>query len=234
VAAGLAPGEFSKLTSTIALAPVNTGPTTGSEINRSPALPVELNGVSVSVGGAAAGLYFVGNSPQQIDFVVPIGLASGTAPVNVVVNNNGTVIRGLVQIVAAQPDIFTTTMGAGGRALVCNVTNGSSFPCLLEPFGVMSLDSTGTLVPTILELNLSGSRAVTEADLVTVTIGTTSISATSIKANPNMPGWEVIDFTLPASLAAAGDVPIVVSLSIGGSPFTSRDAGTAPHITISP
>jgi hypothetical protein len=41
-------------------------------------------------------------------------LGAATAPVSVVVNNNGTVIRGSF-IVSAQPDIFTSTMGAGGR-----------------------------------------------------------------------------------------------------------------------
>ena len=125
-------------------------------------------------------------------------------------------------------------MGDGGRALVCNVTNGTAFPCLLEPFSVMSPDNTATLAPTILQLNLSGVRLATEAAQVTVTIGTTNITATSIRPNPNMPGWDQIDFTLPASLAGAGDVPIVVSIFIGGAAFNSRAADTAPHVTISP
>ena len=53
--------------------------TTGdvSETRRSPALPIELNGVSVSVDGAAAGLYFVGASEKQINFVVPVAVPSG-------------------------------------------------------------------------------------------------------------------------------------------------------------
>jgi uncharacterized protein (TIGR03437 family) len=226
------------MTSTAPLAPSNVGPVSGSEINRSPSLPVELNGVSVSIGGAAAGLYFVGNSPSEIDFVVPIGLGVSGTPVDVVVNNrnDGTVIRGKLLIVPAQPDIFTTTMGAGGRAFVCNITNPNAVGCLTEPFSVMSADSTGTLVPTILQVNLSGTRNVTEASQVSIIIGsttTTTITATAIRRNPNMPGWDTIDFTIPASLAGAGDVPIQVSVFIG-SPFASRDAGTAPHITISP
>jgi hypothetical protein len=139
--------------------------------------------------------------------------------------------------VQAQPDIFTTTMSDFGRAFVCNITNPNTMGCLTEPFSVMSLDGTGTLVPTILQLNLSGTRNVTLASQVSIVIfgstTTTTITATAIRRNPNMPGWDTIDFTLPASLAGAGDVPIQVSV-FSGSALASRDAGTAPHITISP
>jgi hypothetical protein len=104
-----------------------------------------------------------------------------------------------------------------------------AFPCVLEPFSVLSLDSTGTLVPTILQVNDCARFPCRQCD---GHCGTTNITATSIRPNLNMPGWDLIDFTLPASLAGAGDVPIVVSLNPGG--FTSRPADTAPHITISP
>jgi len=54
-------------------------PAVASERDRAPALPIELKGVSVSINGAACGLYFVG--PSQINFRVPVGLApnSGSA-----------------------------------------------------------------------------------------------------------------------------------------------------------
>src|SRR5207244_7129475 len=84
-----------------------------SESKRAPSLPIELNGVSVSINGAACGLYAVSSS--QIKFVVPIGLTAGVYPL--AINNNGTVIRGALNIVGAQPDIFTSTNGPEiGRA----------------------------------------------------------------------------------------------------------------------
>ena len=81
--------------STAPLAPSNaelTGDpdTVASEIVRSPALPVELNGVSVSVSGAAAGLYFVGNDPNQINFVVPVGVPAG---LNTVAEGRGVAVK---------------------------------------------------------------------------------------------------------------------------------------------
>ena len=71
-AIGLAPGELTIVRSTVDLAPSNAEATGRSETLRSPALPVELNGTSVSVNSAAAGLIFAGNSPQQINFVMPL------------------------------------------------------------------------------------------------------------------------------------------------------------------
>lgn len=229
-AVGLAAGELAIIRASADLAPSNATATGASETTRRPALPVELNGVSVSLNGAAAGLYFVGNSPQQINFVVPIGLGPGVVPV--VINNNGNVFRGFVLIVAAQPDIFTSTNDAGGRAVVRNVTN--PLTPTMEPFTVKSLDSSGALVATVLEISLTGVRGATTTE-VKVTVGTTDISpALFVGPNRQMPGFDIITFALPESLAGAGDVPIVVTVTRSGAAFTSRPATSAPHITISP
>ncbi len=228
IAFGLAPGELGIVSSSVALAPADKAGVGGSEIDRSPILPIELNGVSVSINGAAAGLYFVGNASKEIDFVVPIGLAPGVA--TFVINNNGTVIRGRLNIVAAQPDIFTIPRGPGGRAVICNVTNTGS-GCVLEPFSVTTTSGT-TLVPTVLEIHVTGVRGATPAE-VTVTIGTTVIQATRVINNTNMFGEDLITITLPASLAGAGDVPVVVTLTrAGAGTFMSRGTATAPHVTI--
>jgi uncharacterized protein (TIGR03437 family) len=229
-AVGLAAGELSIIRASVDLAPSNATATGVSETLRRPALPVELNGVSVSVNGAAAGLYFVGNSPQQINFVVPPGLSPGVVPL--VINNNGTVLRASFLIVAAQPDIFTSTNDAGGRAVVRNVTN--PLAPTTEPFPVKSLDSSGTLVATVLEISLTGVRGATPAE-VRVTVGTTDITpALFVGSNLDMPGFNIITFALPESLAGAGDVPIVVTVTRTGASFSSRPAANAAHITISP
>ncbi len=122
VITGLAAGELGIVRTTVDFAPSTVMVPNGaaSETNRSPALPVELNGVSVSVNGAAAGLYFVGSTSRQINFVVPLGTKPGLA--TVVINsrlNGGTQLRGLIIIVAAQPDLFSDA----GRAAIVNVTN---------------------------------------------------------------------------------------------------------------
>jgi uncharacterized protein (TIGR03437 family) len=228
---GLAPGELGIIRTTVEFVSSDLMASGGSETLRSPALPVELNGVSVSVNGAAAGIYFVGQASKQINFVVPLGTVPGVA--TVVVNsrlNGGTQLRGLLQIVPAQPDLFSM----GGRAAILNVTNPASRTG--EPFTVTSVDGSGNTVPTVLEITLTGVRGVTPAE-VKVTVGTTDITGASIvlvKPNLEMPGWDIINFTLPASLANSPDVPVVVTVTRGTSVFSSRPAATAPLITISP
>ncbi|HEV2762447.1 MAG TPA: hypothetical protein VGV38_05570, partial [Pyrinomonadaceae bacterium] len=144
--------------------------TDADERARRPPLPIELNGVSVSVNGAAAGLYFV--SPTQINFVVPPGVAPSTTPATVVIHaSNGAILRTTLLIIFAQPDLFTTANGPGGRAVALNVTN----PCLPgtgEPAGGFPIQSsrpTGGVctatttenVPTELMFLLTGVRNVT-------------------------------------------------------------------------
>jgi uncharacterized protein (TIGR03437 family) len=226
IAAGLAPGELGVLQATVPLAPSNVqvSNNSASYATREPALPIELNGVSVSINGAACGLYFVG--PSQINFVVPIGLAQNSNnSYPLVINNNGTVLRGLIVIVAAQPDIFTTTNGPGGRAVVFNVTNPMTPTG--EPFNVTSDDGTGMQVPTVLEVHVTGVRGIA-ASGITVTIGTTAIVA-SQSVPTDLPGFDQVNIILP-SMVDRGDLPIVVAVGT----TTSRPASSAPHITINP
>lgn len=230
IAVGLAPGELSIVRSTVALAPADKMAVGGPEAERRPILPIELLRVSVSVNGVAAGLYFVGDSPAEgINFVMPPSLAAGVA--TVVVNNDGTTYRGFVQVVPAQPDIFSSTGDALGVAIICNVTNPMNAVCG-GPFPLMSpSDNMGTLAPTVLEIILTGVRNATVAE-TRVTIGTTEITPTFVGPNTNKYGFDIIRLTLPSTLAA-GTYPVIVTVTKSGT-FQSRSAATAPTITIAP
>lgn len=230
--AGLAAGMLGIARSTTTLAPSNANAMSASE-RRSPPLPVELNGVSVSIRGAAAGLYFVGDSPNEIRFVVPPGLPAnmGTETYEVVINNNGNLLRSSLHMEPAQPDIFTDTNGPNGRAIVLNVTN--PLAPTMEPFTVTSPDQNGEIVATVLQILLTGVRNVEESQ-VSVRIGDVDISGDAIVfvGPSDTPGFDQIHVTLPESLAGAGDVPVIVSVTISGVTFRSRPEDTAPRILI--
>jgi uncharacterized protein (TIGR03437 family) len=234
---------IARSTLTLAPATVEVDKNTAHEFQRRPPLPVELSGVSVTVAGAASGLYFV--SPGRINFVVPTGLASSTTAAPVVIFNNGALIRTSLLINFAQPDIFTSTNGPGGRAAALNVTNICVAPTG-EPFTVTSSRPTGGVctatttetVATKLLFMVTGVRGVTSPATVTVRIGTTDITGTADATSPiqigpsNTPGFDQITVTLPATLAGAGDVPVIVTITSTAGTFTSRPADTAPRITI--
>ncbi|MET0626113.1 MAG: hypothetical protein ABW250_24475 [Pyrinomonadaceae bacterium] len=247
---GLAPGMLGIMRSTLTLAPATAevDRNNAHETQRRPPLPVELSGVTVTVSGSAAGLYFVG--PNQINFVVPPGLAASATAAPIAVFNNGSLIRTSVLLNTTQPDIFTSTNGAGGRAAALNVTN----PCVNapgEPFPITTTRPAGSgttgdctsaqteTVATQVMFFVTGVRGVTSPSNVTVRIGTTDITGTTDPTTTpvrigrsNTPGFDQITVTLPASLAGAGDVPVIVSVTLGGTTSTSRPADTAPRITI--
>jgi uncharacterized protein (TIGR03437 family) len=234
--AGLAAGMLAKIRSATALAPstqdacINPAIICADETKRRPSLPIELNGVSVSVNGAAAGLMFV--STGEIQFVVPPGLAvtTGTTTYPVVINNNGTTIRSTIQILPAVPDLFTITTPLGtNRASAVNAALGTR-----EPFTVTTNGEATKLI-----FLLTGVRRITDPTQVTVRIGTIDITGTATAttspiaiAPTDVPGTDQITVTLPASLAGAGDVPVIVTITTGGQTFTSRPADTAPRIRI--
>jgi hypothetical protein len=198
-------------------------------------LPIELSGVTLTVGGAAAGLRSV--NQQEIFFVVPPGLAAvNNSPTvyPVVVNNNGTILRGSITIVPGRPDIFTfapVSPTLTNRALIFNVTN--TVP-RTEPFNVTTLRLRGgRRVPTVLRLVLTGVNNLPASSL-TIRIGSTTLSGAQLITGAVLvePGVYSIDFVLPATLLGAGDVPIIVSSTINGVTYTSRLDDTAPRFRI--
>lgn len=202
---------------------------TGASTRRSPSLPIELDGISLSVNNFAAGLYSV--SRRQIVFVVPPGavaLAAGTT-YPLVINMKGNLLRGTITLVPAQPDIFTSTNGAGGRATVSNALNGTS-----EPFSVFTVTPRRPRAPTVLRIILTGVLGAPSSS-ISVRIGSTTLMGTAIRSDgvsTEMPGFHSIDVQLPADLAGSGDVPIIVIVTLGTQTFTSRVEDTAPHILI--
>ena len=91
--------------------------------------------------------------------------------------NTDTLHRGLVQIIFGQPDIFTSTNDAGGRAAAFNITNPMARTA--EPFSVTSDDGSGTPVPTRIELSVTGMRFAARTE-INITVGTTSITGDAI------------------------------------------------------
>lgn len=157
-------------------------------------LPAQLGGCSVSVNGTPAPLYYV--SPGQMNFVVPPNVAPGSASLSV---NNGTqTLTGSMNLVSAAPGVFSTNgMGVGMGAML----QGQTF----QP-GPFSITTNGS--PTPVALFMTG------LDLSSppiVTIGGVPATVTFYGAQPAYPGMQQINFTLPASVAGAGNAPVTVT-----------------------
>jgi uncharacterized protein (TIGR03437 family) len=226
------------------IAPGLTTPVTPAEsvgsLDRRFTLPIELSGVTMTINGAACGLKRV--SQSQIIFVVPPGLSvdstTNTAVYPVVINNNGTVIKGNITIVPGRPDIFTNlpAPGPGGRARIFNATNA---PFLNgEPFAVTTIKRHGAInnhrrVQTVLRVYLTGVNNFT-GSLIKVKVGNRLIegSANVSDATLREPGVYSVDFLLPPELSGAGDVPIIISVTVNNVTYTSRLDDTAARLFI--
>lgn len=75
-----------------------------------PALPRTLGGVSVSVNGETAPLLYVASS--QINFVLPSGLAAGSAATIKLTNPTGVSAQRMILVVPANPTLFTNGVTA--------------------------------------------------------------------------------------------------------------------------
>ena len=227
--------------------PITARTAVGSN-RRSFQLPIELSGVALSINGTAAGLKSV--SPQAITFVVPPCIlntapgsnasapcfsttAAGTS-LPLVVNINGTVVKTNMTIVPARPDLFTTSpTGIDGRARIFDVVNRVPTPEPLTAFTVQLRG--GKRVQTRARLYLTGVANV-PASAISIRIGSVTISGAQVVSGGLQaePGVQTIDFLIPSELRGAADKPIVVTVNVGGTNFTSRLDDTAPLVTILP
>ena len=191
----------------------------------------------MNINGVACGLKSV--SRRQIVFVVPPFLSSAAAGTvyQVVINNNGTVFKGNLTIVPSRPDIFTDlpVPGPFGRALAFNVTNRVH---TTEPFTVTTVKLRGGMrVPTILRLRMTGianiSLSAAQSGIVSIRIGNQTITGAAILTESVLvePGVYTMDFRLPGALNMAGDQPVVVTVTVGTTSFSSRLDDTASRIS---
>jgi hypothetical protein len=74
----------------------------------------------------------------------------------------------------------------------------------------------------------------TGSGVIEVRIGNVRIQGAAILTGSVLvePGVYTFDFALPAALNMAGDQPIIVTVNVGTTQFTSRLDDTAPRIRI--
>jgi Tol biopolymer transport system component len=226
---GVSPGMLVKLNYTPGFTPPVTPRTAVASLSRRFTLPIQLSGVTMTINGFACGLKEITNN--SITFVVPPGLDSQNSGsfYPVVINNQGTVIKGFVTVVPARPDVFNDNGGPGGRAQAFNVTNRVH---TTEPFTVTTVKiKGGRRIPTTLRVRVTGIADVPNTAF-NIKIGNVTIAGAAVLTNSILlePGVYYVDFLLPPSLNMSGDQPIVINVISGSTTFSSRLEDTAPLI----
>jgi uncharacterized protein (TIGR03437 family) len=166
-------------------------------------LPLTMAGVSATVNGIAAPLYYV--SPGQLNVQVPYETGAGAAVLGV--NNNGQIAAYTFQVTPSAPGILVAggnlvpySTGKRGQTLLLFVTGeGDVTPLLSTGTTPSSTTALAQLPKPILP--------------VTVTVGGVQAALAFVGIPSGLAGTTQINFTIPAG-APLGDQPVVVT--VGG------------------
>jgi uncharacterized protein (TIGR03118 family) len=176
-------------------------------------LPTSLDGVSATVDGKPAYIYYV--SPSQIDLIPAADTTQG--PVPVVITNNGLVSASMVVTMATYAPGFFISKSNYIAALHADGTivgPTTLFPANSTPAKsgeTIMLFATGLGPLTTPQDGLVVTASVNTTTLPTVTIG--GVAATVTFSGMTSSGLNQINVVVPAG-TAAGDQPVV--LTIGG------------------
>jgi uncharacterized protein (TIGR03437 family) len=216
--------------------------TMGSAIHRAPdnvfPLPTTLGGVSVTIGGRPAPLFFV--SLFQINLAVPGELAEGAATI-VVTNADNSTRTGTVRIVRSQMGLFTVNASGSGTAAALTTRDGLLFESVINPDRTPRPIEAGTVAqPNYLVLFGTGFRGLPAVDpndangvaeALEATIQGVPVPVLYAGAAPGFVGLDQLNLILPPELSGFGSVEVrvrtqtreanVVTITIGGqfNPF---------------
>jgi uncharacterized protein (TIGR03437 family) len=194
-----------------------------SQMTATAPYPMSLGGVTVSITDSSgvtqsAPVQFV--SQSQVNYIVPTGTASGIATVTIGSSS------GSAQIDTIGPGLYSmngagTGVAAAGAALYSadgTATPIPVFQCTTSCVSVpMSLGSPGQeLVVTFYG---TGFRNLNSSALASVSIGGAAAQILYIGAQPQYPGLDQLNVVVPASLAGAGEIPVI--LTAGGQTANS-------------
>lgn len=163
------------------------------------ALPSSLNGVSVTVGGKTAPLYFV--APFQINGQVPVDVANGQQPV-VVTNANGASTPLNVPVAVAAPAIYVDA-GSGAAAILRNADYSlvaSDNPARAGDVLLVYLTGLGQTTPPLATGSLQSGATLNRTGPVTATIGGKDAPVVYSIASPGFAGLYQVALTVPAGV----------------------------------
>jgi adhesin/invasin len=179
-------------------------------------LPATLDGVSVTVNGVNAPLYFI--SPGQLNTQIPYETPVGTAVLGV--NNNGLVNSFTFPVKATAPGIFT---GNDGAIVPISSARRSQSILLYITGDGETAPTLNTGAPPANSTPLSGLPAPRAA--LTMSVGGIAVTPFFVGIPYGLVGVTQINFTVPAN-APLGIQPVIVS--VGGV------AGKTASLNITP
>jgi uncharacterized protein (TIGR03437 family) len=186
-------------------------------------LPTRLGGARVFVTDShqierEAPLFFV--SPNQINYLIPAGVAPGEAKV-VVASDNGALSLSTMQIALVAPSLFTANASGSGvaaaLALRVRANNEQSYEAVAEfdgqKFIPRPIDSGASDDQLYLILFGAGVRHEQDLSAITARIGGVPVEVLYAGPQGSFTGLDQINLKLPRTLAGRGEVEIELSVN---------------------
>jgi uncharacterized protein (TIGR03437 family) len=200
--APISPGEFIALFGTGLAGSTQTAP---------PPYGPTLAGVSVSINGTPAPLYFV--SPQQIDCLVPYATQGPTATI-VVQNGSGNSNTVTVPVAATSPSVFSLNQTGTGFGAVLHL-DGSivdlSRPAVSGETVSIFLTGMGAVNPPVPDGTAGGTNPLSQTtSQPSVLLASQAATMLYSGLAPGFPGLYQINATLPKNLPGASTLPLSI------------------------
>ncbi len=177
-------------------------------------LPTSLGGTSVLVNGIASPLFFA--SAGQINYQINKEPAPGAIASIVTVAGDGVVSQGQLQIFNEAPGIFTANSSATGAPAAIWTQDGVSFFPVGNPDGSPRPLPAGAFVilfgtgfRNTAATNPTDGNGVAES--LRVNLGGVTITPGFAGSQGGFVGLDQINFQLPASLAGAGKIDVIIT-----------------------
>jgi uncharacterized protein (TIGR03437 family) len=173
--------------------------------------PPTLGGVTVSINGTAAPIYFV--SSGQIDCIVPYEVTGATA--NIIVTVNGTASNTVsVPVAGTSPGVFSldgTGTSDGSITHADGSIVNSASPATKGETVVMYVSGLGTLTNAVKDGY--GATALNNATAaMTIYVGGVAVPAASVLYHglTASAGLYQVNFVVPATLTFTGELPVAI------------------------
>jgi len=205
-------GTFPVAPGSIASAYGDFGAIATTSANTVSPMPKELVGVRVRVNAVEAPLYFV--SRNQINFVVPVGTATGRQAVEVV-SGGSVVSRGTVNVYDFGPGLASSDTTPARQGIVQNqnfsvnsssarASRGQVIQIYATGCGAVSPQVQDGVPPTVLSSSVAAVKAYISGQEAQVQFA---------GAHPQFPGICQINAVVPDRPFITGQVPLAVSVS---------------------
>jgi uncharacterized protein (TIGR03437 family) len=205
----IAPGAF------IAIYGANMGGgvTTASKVP----FPTSLGSTEVFLGGQSLPLFFT--SAQQIDAIVPYDIAANSSQQLIVQTGDALSQPEPVTVAAAQPGVFTQNQSGSGPGAILGqkpggvaALNTAANPASAGDALLIFCTGLGTVTPAVAAGSAASTTKLSNTDNpVTVTVGGDNAQVLFAGLAPGFVGLYQVNVIVPSGIAAASDVPVVLT-----------------------